>query len=217
MVGLGGYPAVRALDVEQLVLVDGLGVSFWDAVSDDGNVYATAGEVADMLLRLHGLAPPGSLELPAFEPLGSIGRRVVVNDCLRDTDRTFLMGRRVVVNDWLRDADRTFLMGRLIDARARYGRVTFVLPQSVIHGDANVGSVLHGRDGWPVVIDLDGVAIGPREWDLIQTAIFFDRFGWHTDDEYRTFAKTYGFDIMQWPGYPVLRDIRELHMVSWLA
>ena len=192
------YPAVRALEVEQPVVVDGLAVSFWDAVSDDGDVYATAGEVADVLLRLHALTPPDSLELPTFEPLGSIERRIVVND-------------------WLSDADRTFLMGRLIDARTRYSRVTFALPQGVIHGDANVGNVLHDRAGHPVVIDLDGFAIGPREWDLIQTAIFFDRFGWHTEDEYRTFAKTYGFDIMQWPGYPVLRDIRELHMVSWLV
>ncbi len=27
----------------------------------------------------------------------------------------------------------------------------------------------------------------------------------------------YGFDVMSWPGYPVLRDIRELIMVAWLA
>src|SRR5689334_1502578 len=37
-----------------------------------------------------------------------------------------------------------------------------------------------------VLIDLDSVSIGPREWDLIQTALFADRLGWHTTEEYRT-------------------------------
>jgi hypothetical protein len=58
------------------------------------------------------------------------------------------------------------------------------------------------------VIDLDNFATGPRKWDLIQTAIFYDRLGWHTREEYEAFTKVYGYDIMQWPGYPMLADIR---------
>jgi hypothetical protein len=67
-----------------------------------------------------------------------------------------------------------------------------------------------------VLIDLDGFATGPREWDLILTAIYYDSFGWHTRQEYEAFARVYGFDIMQWPGYPVLRSIREFLMVTWV-
>jgi len=26
----------------------------------------------------------------------------------------------------------------------------------------------------------------------------------------------YGFDILQWPGYPVMRAVREFLMVTWL-
>jgi hypothetical protein len=26
----------------------------------------------------------------------------------------------------------------------------------------------------------------------------------------------YGFDIMQWPGYPVMRAVREFLMVAWV-
>jgi hypothetical protein len=26
----------------------------------------------------------------------------------------------------------------------------------------------------------------------------------------------YGFDIMQWPGYPVMRAVREFLMVTWV-
>jgi hypothetical protein len=67
-----------------------------------------------------------------------------------------------------------------------------------------------------VLIDLDGFAIGPREWDLILTAIYYDSFGWHTRQEYEAFTRVYGFDIMQWPGYQALRSIREFLMVTWV-
>jgi aminoglycoside phosphotransferase (APT) family kinase protein len=67
-----------------------------------------------------------------------------------------------------------------------------------------------------VVIDLDGFAIGPREWDLALTAIYYDSFGWHTREEYETFVRVYGFDITQWPGYPVMRAVREFLMVTWV-
>jgi hypothetical protein len=68
-----------------------------------------------------------------------------------------------------------------------------------------------------VLIDLDSFATGPREWDLVQTALFYERFSWHTAQEYRTFVDVYGFDIMTWPGYPTLADYRELSMTLWLA
>jgi hypothetical protein len=67
-----------------------------------------------------------------------------------------------------------------------------------------------------VVIDLDDFATGPREWDLIQTALYYDHFGWHTHEEYETFARVYGYDIMDWPGYPMLATIREFIMVTWM-
>jgi hypothetical protein len=68
-----------------------------------------------------------------------------------------------------------------------------------------------------MLIDLDSFATGPREWDLVQTALFYDRSGWHAAQEYRTFVDVYGFDMMTWPGYPTLADYRELAMTAWLA
>ena len=42
--------------------------------------------------------------------------------------------------------------------------------------------------------------------------MYYDSFGWHTRQEYEDFARVYGYDIMQWPGYPVLpRDPRVPH------
>jgi aminoglycoside phosphotransferase (APT) family kinase protein len=97
-------------------------VTFWHAVSDDGDEYASTGEIAAMLLQLHRLTAPDDL----------------------------------------------------------------------IHGDAGVGNVLHDYRGNPMVIDLDGFAVGPREWDLALTAIYYDSFGWHTREEYEDFVRVYG-------------------------
>ncbi len=102
-------------------------------------------------------------------------------------------------------------------ARARSPRWTFRSGCGVIHGDANVGNVLLDTDGQAVLIDLDSFSIGPREWDLIQTALFADRLGWHTAEEYRTFVEVYGYDIMKWDGYETLADMREIAMTAWLS
>jgi aminoglycoside phosphotransferase (APT) family kinase protein len=194
---LVGYPSVRAIDVDQPVVIDGRAVTFWQAVSDDGDEYASVGEVAQVLLELHRLAAPGDLSLPSLEPFDKAAHRIEAND-------------------WLSSRDRDFLTETLAKMQESYGELDFVLPQGVIHGDANVGNVLHDSDGNPVVIDLDGFAIGPREWDLALTAIYYDSFRWHTREEYETFVHVYGFDIMKWSGYPVMRAVREFLMVPWV-
>jgi aminoglycoside phosphotransferase (APT) family kinase protein len=102
----------------------------------------------------------------------------------------------------------------LADLRYQYAGLSFTLPRGVIHGDASVGNVLHDFRGEAVIIDLDGFAIGPREWDVALTAIYYDSFGWHTREEYETFVRVYGYDIMQWPGYPTMRAVREFLMVT---
>jgi hypothetical protein len=42
-----------------------------------------------------------------------------------------------------------------------------------------------------------------------------ERYGL-ADQQYREFADTYGFDVRTWPGYPVLREVRELTMTTWI-
>jgi len=192
-----GYPAVRAADVDQPVTVDGQLVTFWEAVSDDGDQYASTAEVAEVLVKLHSLTAPDDLHLPELAPFANAPRRIETNT-------------------WLNPEDRAFLITMMARMRATYDGLEFTLPPGVIHGDANVGNVLRDRHGNPVVIDLDGSAIGPREWDLALTAIYYDSFGWHTREEYEDFIRVYGFDIMQWPGYPVMRAVREFLMVTWV-
>jgi aminoglycoside phosphotransferase (APT) family kinase protein len=191
------YPAVRALPIDQPLVIDGYVVTFWEAVSDE-EVYGTPAEVAALLVRLHALTPPAGMDLQPLRPFARAERRIEQNG-------------------WLSPGDRSFLRTRLEELRARYAQLQFTLSPGVIRGDASVGNVIHDGDGRPVLIDLDGFAIGPREWDLVLTAIYYDSFGWHTAVEYAAFAEVYGFDVMRWPGYPVLRDVREFLMVTWLS
>jgi aminoglycoside phosphotransferase (APT) family kinase protein len=191
------YPAVRAIGVDQPVVVDGYAVTFWEAVSDDGSQYATVAQVAEVIARLHAMTAPESLHLPELAPFANARERIASSD-------------------WLNPSDRDFMEGELARLQADYARLEFVLPHGVIHGDASIGNVLRDGEGNPVVIDLDDFAVGPREWDLIQTPLFYDRYGWHTREEYKTFVKIYGYDILQWPGYPVLADAREFIMVTWM-
>jgi len=192
-----GYPSVRLVDVEQPVVIDGRVVTFWEAVSDDGGQYASVAEVAEVLRRLHQLTAPADLHLPELVPFANAPKRIESNT-------------------WLNPEDRAFLTTMLAQMRAAYAGLEFALPPGVIHGDASIGNVLRDTDGDPVVIDLDGFAIGPREWDLALTAIYYDSFGWHNHQEYQDFVRVYGYDIMTWPGYPVMRAVREFLMITWV-
>ncbi|MGL5862970.1 MAG: phosphotransferase enzyme family protein [Phycicoccus sp.] len=189
-------PAVRTLDVDQPVQAGASVVTFWRSLGVDPQ-YGSAHDLAVLLRQLHHLTPPHELGVPTLQPFERAERRLGVVP--------------------ISDEDRAFLRDRLDDLRGRYAAVDFALPAGVIHGDASVGNVLLDEDGTPTMIDLDSVAIGPREWDLVLTAVFYERFGWHTDVEYADFVETYGYDVMAWPGYQVLADIRELIMVTWIA
>lgn len=192
-----GFPAVRALSIDQPLETDGRVVTFWKAIQDEES-YGSPAEVASLLLRLHHLEAPATLGLPPLKPFA----------------RAEL---RIDGNGWLSAEDDDFLRKRLGELQSEYARLSFDLPPGVIHGDASVGNVIHDRDGNPVMIDLDGFSVGPREWDLVLTALYYERFGWHTHEEYDDFVRVYGVDVMVWEGYSVLRDIREFLMVTWLS
>ncbi|MFP1626607.1 phosphotransferase [Streptomyces sp. 5K101] len=191
-------PAMRVpASVAQPLVVGSLVVTFWESVQEHVE-YATVGELADLLRRLHWLEEPESLGLPYFDPLAKLAASLEGLDGISAEDRTFLEERAASV-------------------AKDYDRLDFVLPFGMIHGDASIGNVLRHRDGHAVLIDLDGFALAPREWDLIQTAIFYDRYRWHSKAEYAEFVHRYGFDLMNWPGYETLADLRELMMVAWLG
>ena len=85
-----GYPAVRAVDVNQPVTADGHLVTFWDAVSDDGDQYASTAEVAELLVELHALTAPDDLHLPELAPFANAPQRIQASTWLNPDDRAFL-------------------------------------------------------------------------------------------------------------------------------
>jgi Phosphotransferase enzyme family len=193
------FPANRVVPgVVQPVLAGGQAVTFWESVQDAVE-YATLPELAYLLKQLHWLEEPESLGLPYFDPAVKV--------------RALLRG----LGGGVRLEDASFLAERAGRLEKEYGRLDFVLPFGLIHGDASIGNVLRDGVGRAVLIDLDGFALAAREWDLIQTALFYDRFGWHTRSEYASFVQHYGFDVMNWPGYEVLADLRELMMTLWVG
>jgi len=64
-----------------------------------------------------------------------------------------------------------------------------------------------------VLCDLDSVGTGPREWDLTPPAHGATRMG-RPRAAYTAFADAYGFDVTTWPGWPVLRAVRDLQMAT---
>ncbi|MBV9010755.1 MAG: phosphotransferase [Pseudonocardiales bacterium] len=94
------------------------------------------------------------------------------------------------------------------------GQVKPVLQGGVIHGQAETGNVLF-RAGQPVFIDFEQVAVGPREWDLVDTAVTVSRFG-RPEQGYRDFVDAYGFDVRTWDGYKTYRQLWELCATTWL-
>jgi len=190
-----GVPTIRVYEEvkEQPLLVKGRPVSFWHTVTG-GEEEPTHVDLARLLAGFHGLGEC-PCELPGFDPLASVTARLEKADGVAKRDRDFLTRR-------------------CDEARGELRELKFALPTGPIHGDAHVNNLLVDR-GRVVLSDYDAVAVGPREWDLLPTAIGVDRYGF-PEENYRRFADTYGFDVRTWDGYPILRGVRELTMTTWI-
>ncbi|WP_374967856.1 phosphotransferase [Terrabacter sp. BE26] len=82
------------------------------------------------------------------------------------------------------------------------------LGYGVIHGDVSPSNVMHdGRRA--ALIDLDWVAVAPREYDLASASRRF-RAGELDRATYRDFCAAYGHDVLGWEGLPLLDRIADL-------
>jgi hypothetical protein len=185
-------PAVRLLDgVPQPIAVDGQLATLWQAVPPGGSS-PTGGDLGRILRLFHALPAPTS-PLPAWRPFDEIRSRLAEPEGLEEGDLAYLLG----------ECDR--IEADLADVR-------FVLPPGFIHGDAFLGNLIPSPDR-PIICDFDSSADGPREWDLTPVAVGRLRFD-YLGDAYGELAAGYGFDVLNWPGFPVLRQIRELKLVT---
>jgi hypothetical protein len=187
-----GFPSVRLIeDIEQPVVAGDHIATIWHVVEEHGPP-PTGSDLGHLIRRFHELEPPDS-NLPNWDPLDDIRRRI--GDA-----------------EGLSEADHRYLIDQCDEAGEALARVEYTLPAGPIHGDAFLGNIIPSAHG-PVLCDFDSTSIGPREWDLIPVALGQIRFG-HPPSQQADFAAAYRLDVTRWSGFPVLRRIRELKLVT---
>lgn len=185
-------PAIRLLPgLAQPVRAAGHVATLWRTVPSAGSA-PTGADLAAMLRTVHRLPLPMGA-LPRWDPLSDFRNR------LRDAVE-------------LEPRDRRFLDRRSDELSAAIEELRFPLPRAVVHGDAHLGNVIPGPAG-PVLCDFDSCCIGPPEWDLVPMAVSAVRFGRPVAHQ-ADLAAGYGFDVTDWDGFEVLRDIRDLKIVA---
>jgi Ser/Thr protein kinase RdoA (MazF antagonist) len=158
---------------------------------------ASPADLALLLRRLHALPVP-PFPVPRYQPLQRLFESLNL-----DHERP----HPAVAAD-----DRAWLLDRARTLFGIFTATTFPLGDGLVHADAHSENLVrdHGHDGW-LLIDWDGACVGPRELDLL-TGIP-DHFH-EPEADRRRFLAAYGYDILGWPGWTLLRDITELHALS---
>jgi aminoglycoside phosphotransferase (APT) family kinase protein len=193
--GEAGIPAAKTTAHPQPFVVRGKPVTLWHLVPDSGSP-ASFNDLADVLRNLHRRSVPPELGLPELAILGRVSERINAASVITEEDRRFLLSR-------------------CQELQSAYDALAFPLAPCAVHGDAHSDNLIRTVDGSIVLIDFERFAFGPPETDLAVTAIEHS-LGWGTRADYDEFAKRYGFDVLAWEGYPVLREINELKMTTWL-
>jgi len=192
------FPAVRLTEsLDQLRVVGGRVVTWWDLIVEPTQK-PTFTDLAEVLRRLHDLPPATTFSMPPFDPMPRV------------------LGRLEAVGDAITQPDRQFIVDRQAELRAVYESMSFELDPGPVHGDAHIGNLMRREDGTVVLIDFEAFAWGPREWDASVLAAAYVAFGWMDETEYRRCVEAYGWDPLTWSGFPTMRAIRELNMVTWL-
>lgn len=187
-----GLPVTRPADSLEPVLHDGHVLTWWEYYPQPPGWRPDAAELGSVLRRLHALPEPPEPS-PTYRPLADLADHIATSTTLADTDKAWLSTR----------------IDTLLE---HYEHLTFPLgPAGLVHGDAYPGNLLADRH-LTRLGDWDEAARGPREVDLVNT-YQGTRFG-RTEPELARFAATYGFDPRTWTGFPVLREMRDLHTLG---
>ncbi|OLB76482.1 MAG: hypothetical protein AUI14_18650 [Actinobacteria bacterium 13_2_20CM_2_71_6] len=195
-----GFPCVRPVQDVPIEVADMVATAWRYLPQPEPGGPLPMTVLGTLLRDLHQLPEP-AFPLPAVDPLARLRRALSID-----------AGRQ---NGILATAERRFIEDRIAELTGSYVALDFPLGIGLIHNDAHIGNLLadpESRSGF-VLGDWDGAALGPREIDLIQEGAPGNRFGL-PDGYRRTFSAAYGYDVATWPGWRVLRDMRDLHSIG---
>lgn len=177
--------------VQQPLRVAGCDITLWAYLPQTRSI--TAGDIAPPLATLHRTPPPQGAR--RLDPMTAINHSIVQSRCLTDEEKEVLR-------------ERSDQLGQAWDALA------LDTEPALLHGDPQHRNALWDDVGNRAVLcDWESAIVGPVEWDLVTIEIHCRRFG-HTETEFDQFCRLYGRDVRDWPGYAVIRDIRELKMIT---
>lgn len=182
---------------QQPLVVDGQAVTFWTYLPQPAHP-VPAEALAGPLRALHGLRP---------SPKGGLGQFG-----LRRLDALTTIRKSLAETTKLPEEALHVLRSEADRIEGELENVKYELPTGLLHGDPQHGNALHTDNG-VVLCDWDSAVFGPPEWDLVTVEVHCRRFG-YGHAHYRRFADNYGWDVTCWDGYPVLRDLRELRMIT---
>lgn len=185
--------ALPPMPGDQPVIAAGAVATFWP--HRPTALPPTPVDLAVPLRRLHALPTP-PFPLRRYQPLQRLQEALDL-----DQNRP-----RPAIND----DDRAWLLNRTTELIDAFNTTDFPLGEGLVHGDAHTENLVRDRTNW-LLIDWDGTCLGPRELDLL-TGI---PNHFHESAATRTqFLTAYGYDILAWPGWILLRDLTELHALG---
>ena len=188
-------PAVRLWpDLPQPLQIGPHLVTVWQQVTPGGREPHPA-DLGAILRAIHAIDGPLP-DLPQWRITDGIRRRVAQADTIDEPTRDYLRAELAMVET----------------ALAALAEIPPLIPPGVIHGDAHTGNLIPSPTG-PVICDFDATSIGPREWDLTPAAVGSLRFNYPVDP-HRALVDAYGLDVTTWLGFPALRRLRELQLVT---
>jgi hypothetical protein len=188
-------PAVRLWpDLPQPLQIGPHLVTVWQQITPGGPEPHPA-DLGAILRAIHTAEGP-TPDLPAWRITDGIRRRLAHADTIDDETRAYL----------------TEELEHVGASVAALRDLPPLIPPGVVHGDAHMGNLIPSPDG-PVICDFDATSIGPREWDLTPAAVGSLRFSYPVDP-HRALVDAYGLDVTAWPGFPALRRLRELQLVT---
>ena len=190
-----GHPVLPELGRPPLVVTPAGTVSTYRWLEPSAPV--TWAEIGRLLAALHATAGVDVATLPRWTPLSRVPAQLAAYAASPGHDPDVVA---------VLSAARERVLGQL-------GAMTSDLGWGLIHGDVSVENVLRDR-GRPVFVDLDWVACGPREYDLVPAALRRER-GEIDEETYLGFCAAYGHDVRRWGGLGLVEDVCELGALTF--